>query len=168
MRLFFALWPDEDARDALAALARDVALVADGKPTPPGKIHLTLAFLGEVAHRRSEAVAAAREVRGAPFALKLDRVGSFRRAKVAWAGASAAPRALIDLQEALAERLAARGFVLEERDFAPHLTLARRIAKALPFASIPAIAMRASALALVASETRTGRYTTLETWPFTS
>jgi RNA 2',3'-cyclic 3'-phosphodiesterase len=165
-RLFFALWPDEDARRALGALAHDVARVAGGKPAPPEKIHLTLAFLGEIpAERCPELIGAAREIRGAPFTLKLDRVGSFRRARVAWAGTSEAPRALVDLQAALAARLASRGFGLEEREFAPHLTLARRIERSLPPASIAPIAMRATALALVASETGTGRYTTLDTWP---
>lgn len=165
-RLFFALWPDEAARQKLLALARDVALVAEGKPLPADKIHLTLAFLGEIAaERQAEAMRAAQETHGTAFTLGLDRVGSFRRARVAWAGTSKAPQPLIDLQASLAKKLAERGFELEEREFAPHLTLARKIARPLPAASIPPIAMQASALALVHSEAGTGRYTTLESWP---
>ena len=164
-RLFFALWPDEAARRKLEALARDVALVAEGKPVPAEKIHLTLAFLGEVpAERGAAAIEAAQATRGAPFALALDRVGSFRKAKVAWAGASQPPSELVALQAALAANLAARGFALEERAFAPHLTLARKIARPLPPAAIAPIAMHALALALVVSE-GTGRYTTLQSWP---
>jgi 2'-5' RNA ligase len=165
-RLFFALWPDEAARQALGALSRDVALAAGGKPVPEEKIHLTLAFLGEVAAgREPEAKRAAQDMRCEAFTLGLDRVGSFRRARVAWAGTSMAPRPLLDLQAALAARLAEQGFELEEREFAPHLTLARKIARPVPAASIPAIAMQARALALVRSEAGTGRYTTLESWP---
>lgn len=165
-RLFFALWPDEAARQKLHALARDVALAAEGKPLPAGKIHLTLAFLGEVAaDRMPDAVRAAQDTHGAVFTLGLDRVGSFRRARVAWAGTSKVPQPLIDLQALLAGKLAERGFELEERAFAPHLTLARKIAGPLPAAPIPPIAMQADALALVHSEAGTGRYTTLESWP---
>jgi 2'-5' RNA ligase len=165
-QLFLALWPDEAARQALAALSREVALVADGKPVPGEKIHLTLAFLGEVAaDREPDVKRAAQDTRAEAFALELDRVGSFRRARVAWAGASTAPQPLLDLQTALAAKLAEQGFELEEREFAPHLTLARKIARPVPAASIPAIAMQARALALVRSESGTGRYTTLESWP---
>jgi 2'-5' RNA ligase len=163
--LFFALWPDEAARQALGALARDVALAAGGKPVPEEKIHLTLAFLGEIAaDRRPEVTRAADDTRGAAFSLGLDRVGAFRRARVAWAGTSKAPQPLLELQGALAARLAERGFALEEREFAPHLTLARKIARPLTPASIPPIAMEGTALTLVLSETGTGRYTTLESW----
>jgi 2'-5' RNA ligase len=165
-RLFFALWPEEEARQELGQLARDLSLVVDGKPVPPEKIHLTLAFLGEVAaDRMDDAVAAAAAIRAAPFALELDRVGAFRSARVAWAGASSPAPQLIALQGQLAANLGARGFVLEERDFAPHLTLARRIRKGLPVASIPPIVTQARSFALVRSETGTGRYSTLEGWP---
>jgi 2'-5' RNA ligase len=165
-RLFFALWPDAPTRRELEALAHDVALAAGGKPVPAEKIHLTLAFLGEVAaERQAQAIRAAQETRGGAFTLPLDRVGSFRRARVAWAGTSSPPAALLDLQADLARGLAERGFVLEDREFAAHLTLARKIAKPVPPASMKPIAMRADALALVLSEAGTGRYTTLETWP---
>jgi 2'-5' RNA ligase len=164
-RLFFALWPDEAARQKLQALASGVALVAEGKPVPGDKIHLTLAFLGELASdRQEEAMRAAQDTHGTAFTLGLDRVGSFRRARVAWAGTSEAPRPLLDLQAMLAAKLAERGFELEEREFAPHLTLARKVARPLPAASIAPIPMQASALALVRSEAGTGRYTTLESW----
>jgi 2'-5' RNA ligase len=165
-RLFFALWPDESAREKLAALAHDVALVAEGKPVPGDKIHLTLAFLGEIpGDRQAQVMRVGEGTRGVPFRLDLDRVGSFRRARVAWAGCSQPPAPLIELQAALAANLASRGFALEERAFAAHLTLARKTAKALSPASIPAIGLQATDLALVLSEAGTGRYTTLESWP---
>ena len=165
-RLFFALWPDEAARQKLAALAHDVALVAQGKPVPGEKIHLTLAFLGEVgSDLQAQAMRAGEETRGVAFDLALDRVGSFRRARVAWAGCSNPTAPLVELQATLAANLASRGFALEERDFTPHLTLARKIAKPLPPASIPPIGVEATDLALVLSEAGTGRYTSLESWP---
>jgi 2'-5' RNA ligase len=164
-RLFFALWPDDEAREALGRLSRDLAIVAEGKPVPIEKVHLTLAFLGEVADERHGDLAEAAQGAGAAaFVLPLDRVGSFRRAKVAWAGASFVPPELLALQSRLAAGLTARGFALDERPFVPHITLARKIARSVPRASIAPIAMAASAIALVRSDLGTGRYATLESW----
>lgn len=165
-RLFFALWPDEDAARALAGLSESLAARAEGKPVPPEKIHLTLAFLGEVAPVRADAARrAAATVRTRAFELVLDQVGSFRSARVAWAGCAHAPPGLAALQGFLATALRERDFVLEERPFAPHLTLVRKAAKAIARAPLPPIVWPARELTLVRSETGTGRYMVTDTWP---
>jgi 2'-5' RNA ligase len=166
MRLFFALWPGERVRASLAHVAGSLASLAHGKPVSGTKIHLTLAFLGEIEPERLEEVRdAARQARGAPFELVLDEAGSFRKAGVAWVGSSHLPAALLDLQSSLDRALRARGFVLEDRPFAAHVTLARRISVGVPRAPMPAIRWRPRAFALVRSETGMGRYTVMETWP---
>jgi len=164
-RLFFALWPDAAAAAALARLAQEVVRVAGGRPVPPEKLHLTLAFLGEVDESRMPLLPDCARLRAAGFRLELDRVGSFRRARVAWAGASAPPRELLGTQAMLAGRLAAAAFSLDEREYTPHLTLARRIERPIPPAAIPPVAWNADALTLVRSESGTGRYSVLERWP---
>lgn len=164
-RLFFAVWPDAGAAARLAALAGDVAIVSGGKPLPAQKIHLTLAFLGETApERAAAAIAVARGVRFAPFGLALDSVGSFRAARVAWAGSLAPQPGLESLHADLAARLRAAGFVLEERPFAAHATLARRAMRAVPRARIEPVAWTVDAFTLVRSETGTGRYEVVETF----
>ena len=163
-RLFFALWPDATAAARLAVLAGDVGLVTGGKPMPLEKIHLTLAFLGEVPEARlaeARAAAAGRE----PVAIRLDCVGSFRRARVAWAGSLEPNEPLAALQSALAGRLRERGFALEDRPFAPHLTLARKTVRPLPRAAIPAIEWTARELVLASSDLGSGRYSALAAWP---
>ena len=165
-RLFFALWPSPRARADLARLAQDVARVSGGNAVEGAKIHLTLAFLGEVdAARMSLAHAAAAALDAAPFVMAIDRVGSFRRSRVAWASVSAVPEALIALQSGLERRLRASGFELEERPFRPHITLARKTRERVPAASIEPIAYPCDAVALVVSELRSGQYRTLESWP---
>ncbi|MGV3652978.1 MAG: 2'-5' RNA ligase family protein, partial [Noviherbaspirillum sp.] len=42
LRLFFALWPDQETRTALAALQSHVP----GRRIRPGNLHVTLVFLG--------------------------------------------------------------------------------------------------------------------------
>ena len=162
-RLFFAIWPDAAARERLAALAVEVAAVAQGKPVPAENLHLTLAFLGEVAPERAEALPAIAAALGAPaFTLRFDRVGSFPRARVAWAGCANPPPGLVHLQAGLSKGLAKGGFALEDRPFAPHLTLARKAKVALPPARIEPLHWKVGELALVAS--RAGRYETVAAW----
>ena len=164
-RLFFALWPDDAAVERLSRLAEGLAQSAGGKAVPAAKIHLTIAFLGEVgAHRIDDARAAAAIVDVPGFRLTVDIAGSFAGARVAWAGASSVPRALAGLESNLAAQLRQRGFEFEARPFVPHLTLSRKIAR--PFGQVPIepIAWDAVAVALVRSESGTGRYTTLEAW----
>jgi len=165
-RLFFAVWPGSAGAQRLARLALEVATVAQGKPVPGEKIHLTLAFLGEVAEPRIEAArAAARAVAFERFAFALDRVGSFRAARVAWAGSAEAPAQLVALQSALAMRLREARFGIEERPFAAHATLARRTRRPVPLASIEPIAWPVDAFTLVRSVTGTGRYEVMEEYP---
>ena len=165
MRLFFALWPDAAAAEMLERLAVDVVVVAGGKPMPREKIHLTLAFLGEVDDdglRGAQDAAAALDSK--PFPARLDCVGSFRRARVSWAGMLQPEPALIGLQAALESGLRERGFALEERPFTPHVTLARKAERALPRATIAPIGWQANELTLVRSGAGAGGYSVLKAW----
>ena len=163
MRLFFALWPDAAAAGALERLAGEVVAVAGGRAMPKAKIHLTLAFLGEVA-QPAHAHDVAEAIRTKPFVVRLDCVGSFRRARVSWAGMLAPDPELMRLQAKLEEGLRARGYPLEERPFAAHVTLARKADKALPTAAIAPIEWRARELTLVRSMPGTGDYVVTKGW----
>lgn len=164
MRLFFAIWPDRAARAALAGLAGQIVQVAGGRATPAENIHLTLEFLGEVEPERVALLQRiAAQVHARRFGISLDRVGSFRRARVGWAGSEKPTRQLVALQAELNARLRENGFALEEREYSPHATLARKIERPLPRARIDAIEWPVEEFALVASAA--GRYTTLASWP---
>ena len=164
-RLFFALWPDAETGAALADLAQRLAQGSGGRPVPVAKIHMTLAFLGEIALERIPAALEAAAIRARGFEGVLDQVGSFRRAGVAWAGMAEPPRELLGLERKLASRLREAGFALEEREFNPHVTLARRTGRAIPRAAIAPIRWHADAFTLVRAETGTGRYSIVESWP---
>ena len=165
MRLFFALWPDAPAAAALAQLARELAAASGGKAVPAAKIHLTLAFLGDVDEQRlALAMQAPSDLACAAFAMQLDEVGSFRGARVAWAGCREPGRGLIELQAGLSRRLAERGFAPDERPYKPHVTLARKIGRPVAPAPIAQIQWRAREIALVRTELGKGTYTTLAGW----
>jgi len=170
LRLFFAVVPDAGARAALAALARDVAQAVRGRPPPAENLHLTLAFLGQVSAARRAALAAigaAAAAAAPPFLLTLDRVGAFRGAGIAWAGADRAPAELLQLVAALNDGLAAAGLPVERRPFHPHVTLARRGTRA-PEGIAPApLSWRVDRLVLMASDTLSAgpRYREVDAWP---
>jgi 2'-5' RNA ligase len=126
-------------------------------------MHLTLVFLGEVDPARVDALRrAAGTVRAAPFGLALDRVGGFARARVAWAGTRRPPAGLLGLQADLERRIREAGFATDDRPFAAHLTLARRIRAAPEARDVDAIAWRVESFALVESA---GGYRTVAEWP---
>jgi 2'-5' RNA ligase len=162
-RLFFGIWPDDNAAEELAAQAAHLARKLGGKAVPREKIHLTLAFLGKVADDR---VAEAMLVRARMPAIPLstDFVGSFRGARVAWAGIEPAPEPLETLYHLLSAELAERGFALEDRRFVPHLTLVRKIERLQPRSPIEPIRWTARAVQLMRSELGTGRYARLGGW----
>ena len=165
MRLFFALWPDDAVRAALAAVAASVAARATGRTVPAAKLHVTLSFLGEVPDSRlPAAMDAAATVRGRPFELTVDTVGSFRAARVAWAGFSSVPPELASLQSRLEVSLRQREFVLEDRPYSAHATLARRIERSVPREAMPPIRWKVRDFVLVRSEAGRGNYNVMERW----
>ena len=170
LRVFFALWPDADARDRLAAAAQDVAARTKGRAPPAGNLHVTLAFVGDVAPDRIGAlcaIGASVAASAAPFVLTLDCAGAFRGTGIAWAGASSLPPPLVELARNLATGLVAQGFPAEQRVFTPHVTLARRC-RTPSLASLGGpIGWTVAQFALNASESaRDGqRYRELGAWP---
>ena len=153
IRAFFALSPDEEVRETLAALGRDVARRCRGRAVSPENAHLTLAFIGDVTKGALpvlEAVGAAAPKTG--FVVSFDALGAWRASGVAWIAPAALPPALLTLHSRLSSALAKAGFELETRPFRPHVTLARRCLQPLPRAHCPPILWRADKLYLVGSE----------------
>lgn len=129
-RVFFALWPPEPLAAQLAEIARTAAGRFGGRPTRQETIHLTLAFLGEVAESRlPEILRLASALRGEAFALKLDHLGFWRHNHLLWAGCQFVPPALRQLANDLRQRLLVAGFGPDPagQGFAPHVSLVRRV-----------------------------------------
>ena len=167
LRLFFALWPDPATRAEIAKLATEVAKETNGRAVTADNVHLTLAFLGaQPATRVRELCSLAAAIEVAPFRLLLDDVGCFRKVGIAWVGASFAPPELVALHAGLGRSLNLAGITLDARPFAPHLTLARRISRAVQRRLAEPIRWGVTSFALVSSETLPdgARYRLLDTW----
>ncbi|MDW5375859.1 RNA 2',3'-cyclic phosphodiesterase [Halomonas sp. HP20-15] len=135
MRLFFALWPEPALRERLAAIAARWRQTCGGRPIAAEKLHLTLAFVGDVAPARADAlVAATGALTIAPGRWRLTRAGHFPRGGIAWLGSREASPALGGLHQrlaALGERHGGRPARVEP-GFVPHVTLLRNAQRPPP------------------------------------
>lgn len=170
-RVFFALWPDDEATGHLAALAHELAGRGGGRVMRPASLHLTLAFVGSVTPSqipRLEEIASA--VRADAFDMSLDRLGFWPQRGILWAGCRQLPAPLRRLAESLAGDLRAAGFAIDHHTGAaqvPHITLARRTrCTSLPRLGTP-IRWHAGEFALVESHLHpsAASYKTLASFP---
>lgn len=167
-RLFFAVWPDPPALERLVALATAAATRCGGRRMRRDSLHLTLAFLGAATPAQRDVLeSAAGRVRGAPFELRLDRLGWWPHNRILWAGAHAMPSRQRRLSESLRHELAAAGVALDHRPWVPHVTLVRHArGDSLPEFGAP-VAWTVREFALVSSRLQTSgaRYAVLHRWP---
>lgn len=134
-------------------------------------LHLTLRFLGPLDPEALARVeAAADSVTGlSPVPLCIDRLGHFPRSGVLWAGPSVPGAGLLGLVARLEEALSARGFMLEERPFRAHITLARKVWRPPRLTWGPPIPWLARDLVLaVGQEGAVPRYRVRRSWILTS
>ncbi|SAI49550.1 2'-5' RNA ligase [Bordetella ansorpii] len=155
LRVFFALWPEGAALDALLPWQARAHAHCGGRPMRPDTLHVTLAFLGQATHEQVAAlVAHTREDRIEAGEILLSRYGTFPKQGIVHAcpgldrsdmdahdaGTSGvdAPgmsmpgkdesetRALHALHDRLWRALETLGWQREPRPFRPHVTLLRK------------------------------------------
>ncbi len=166
-RLFFALWPDNDTRQALARLATTRLPRANGRPVAARNLHLTLAFLGPVDGGLRECAERAAASLSAPtFVLEFRRTGYWPRPRVLWTAPERTPAALTGLAGMLRSALVACGHEPESGPFRAHVTLARKVRGPLGEAAHGSIRWPVSEFRLVESQTlaRGARYRPLQSW----
>lgn len=175
-RLFIGIALDEVARTRCAAVAEELRRTGfDARYEAVEKLHVTLAFLGNVAPARYAAVVLALDeaARGAPFDVSLDKIGAFpheRKPRVVYIGAreqGAAFRHLAQSVRSVNERL---GFEFKE-DPVAHVTIARvkdarRPLRTIEFEPIP---LRVTSISIFESlfdgASNTSRYEIVERAP---
>jgi RNA 2',3'-cyclic 3'-phosphodiesterase len=126
LRCFVACWPDDATRNRLDQVARALLCrFAGARRMRPENLHLTLAFIGELAPAKAREVAAALpHVGSEPFEWRIDRIGRFERAHVVWAGGPEDTR-LAHLAERVRSGLRTRQVAFDAKPFAAHVTLLR-------------------------------------------
>jgi RNA 2',3'-cyclic 3'-phosphodiesterase len=136
-RLFFALWPDEAARDALAEATREAVSACAGRAVPVQNLHATLAFLGSVPERRlGELEEIARHIartfvpQPGPVTLRFDELAHWVGPKILVALSAFDACAAHSLAELLKRETQAAGFSPDLKPFHAHVTLARKVSAA--------------------------------------
>jgi 2'-5' RNA ligase len=173
LRLFFALWPSEARRSALAAAAAPVVARIDGQRVPPGNLHVTLAFLGQVSGQAFVSLLEVGALGPWPrVELDFERLDYWSRPKVVVALARSIPESGLEIVDRLWNALVPLGFQREARPWRPHLTVVRRVRLPPPEGlALAPIEQDADAapwrLALVESAAHPGgvRYKPLADWP---
>jgi 2'-5' RNA ligase len=169
-RVFFALWPSDEVRARLDAVARSHAAL--GRAIAARNLHVTIAFLGAIPEERvAGALAAARSLQkltfDVSFMLHLDRVEFWRRSSLICLAAAQVPPELLALVAQLRAGLRERSFELREHEqFRPHVTLVRDVRREPADAGVASVQWAVDSFALVESKVgqRGSEYTVLEEW----
>ncbi len=168
IRLFFALWPDNDVREEISECLK--AYPSNSSRLVPGyNWHMTLHFIGNTTFGEKKCLdRQARKVSAKSFELSLDRTGFFKKPKVFWLGCSRVPKALFDLQKNLGKAISHCEYQPEIRPYAPHVTVARKVTQPSEVSQMAAICWRVDRFVLIESVSESGsvRYQVLEEYLF--
>jgi 2'-5' RNA ligase len=122
MRLFIALNFNE-LKDYFAELQKQIPK-EDVKLTLPKDFHLTLKFLGEVGDSKIDEIKKLlSEIKLKPFDAKITTIGFFTEQFIRTIWIKAEAKEIIELQKQIDEKLIS--LFKKEKDFEPHITLAR-------------------------------------------
>ena len=165
-RLFFALWPDDGVRARLSEQAR-LLPINTGRRVPPENFHITLVFLGNVEEQAVAALTGTAKGMGIPrFCLQINHCGWWKRAKVAWLAPAYTPEPVLELVRQLNHQSRLAGLPVDERDYNPHLTIARKLTRPLKPCTFEPIHWDVRKFCLVESVTyeKGARYRVLQSW----
>jgi 2'-5' RNA ligase len=141
-RLFLALWPPPQVRDALVESVRHWPWPDAARLTRPERLHATLHFIGSVPLGRLDEARRALSVPFEPFEWDFTRPEVWRGG-IAVLCPAEVPAALARLHEALGVRLRQLELPVEERPYRPHVTLARKAQALKAPAQVAAVRWRA-------------------------
>jgi len=172
VRLFFALWPDDDIRARIARVGAALRLIGGARPVPRENYHLTLAFVGEVAMPQLGVMQQiGRSQRASGCTIKFDAYEYWQDPRVVVVAARETPPAMIELWTQLLRDLALHQPALRLQGLPPplraHVTLARKVAQAPVLQAMSPLYWSARSFSLVRSDTSGAHsvYTVVDTWP---
>lgn len=163
-RLFIALWPEAAIASALHAQCGICTSNPRTRVVAQHRVHLTLHFMGHVLRQRVPALVSALRVPFQPFELSFSQCEQWSHGLVV-AMPDRVPPPLARLHATLGEVLQGLGLPVDERQFRPHLTLARRHTGPLPVPTSPPLRWPVTGYVLVESQTTPpGAYQVVQTY----
>jgi RNA 2',3'-cyclic 3'-phosphodiesterase len=172
LRLFFALWPGDAHRAALAEAAAAAVAGIPGRQVPTGNLHVTLVFLGAVPARTfAQLVEVGGRQSWPTVELGFQRLEYWAKPKVVVAMPDSVPESGREIVDRLWRAVVPLGFEREARPWRPHLTLLRQVRRPPPenlaIAPVPSDGREAAwRLAIVESSSHPDgvRYRALAEW----
>ena len=130
MRLFIAVNFEEPVKDQIFGIIREVEKYAlKGRFAKKEHMHLTLEFLGEIPQEKIISIISAMNCIGVPpFTLEMAGLGYFRRrgGDICWLCVKENKK-LMEMQSRLHKTLLDKGFLLQDREYRPHITIGREV-----------------------------------------
>jgi RNA 2',3'-cyclic 3'-phosphodiesterase len=168
VRLFFAVFPGNETRQRIAAVAHALERVQSPSIVPHENYHMTLAFVGEVPVSQVATlleIGAAQRVCG--FTIRFDAYEYWPKAGVVVAAARDYPVALERLWRQLHADLAQHNLATNPLPLRPHVTIARKVSQAPVLQAMSAFDWTMQAFSLMHSDTAAAYpvYTVVDTWP---
>ncbi len=148
-------------------MASELLPAGIGRLVPASNIHVTLLYVGEVTiERRNALETMAAGISFAPFMLRLNRFGYWRRPRVWWWGASQTPESLYGLVQSLQAGARRCGVAVDSRPYKAHMTLARKVVHLPELVAIQSCDWAVDHFALVRSVSSPAgvRYEPLQQW----
>ena len=160
LRTFIAVWPDLDALRQINDLVRRIDTqpqVRRPRLTPPGRMHVTLAFIGDTTgDQRTQILCDLRGMQAISNPWTLTELGTFRNTGILWLGGSS--DALQEQARLVRAALTRRGLGFDSKRFRAHITIARNWTGEIPFPLPAPIICHPSKPSLVVSlRDKTGR-----------
>ena len=160
MRLFTAINFNSDTLSKLLVIRDELkSQSSSGNFVLPENLHLTLVFLGDCDKKQADYVKNAMDdVKFAPFEILIERIGRFKRdnGDIWWAGIRE-NKPLQDMQRCLSENLIRAGFILENKQYKPHITLGRKVVTEMKPRQIEPFGQTCSSIDLMKSERINGK-----------
>lgn len=149
-RLFFALWPDQQTRNKIAAFNQ--GLISPGLRTlKADNLHITLVFLGNTDFKTEMLLRVlAGKVKVHPFVVRFDQLEFWRKPKIICLTPSIYDQQLAILADTLNTLVRQCAMAIEDRPYQPHITLARKAQKLIDITE-PLIEWQADSFCLVES-----------------
>ena len=137
-RLFFALWPEQTARQQCEAII--AKLNSTGKPVTAANLHVTLLFLGHLPSEQQAAITRdAARIPASLTSLTFDRLSFWKKPAVQCLTTDSVDQNIALLNENLAAIAKRHGIVIDDRPFTPHVTLMKKARSAIDIAFNPII-----------------------------
>lgn len=127
MRVFVAVDIPEDVKDSISQLYAELSGL-EARIVERKELHITMNFIGEVNDKKiddiSEAISSVKEKR---FEVSVEGLGAFtpQQMRTIYVGITKGAEELVRIQKQLSDALSEIGIEPEEREFVPHITIAR-------------------------------------------